>query len=95
MIGGIPAIACVRDAGRAELSVAVALWPTSNAEQSNRILQLGFRVGEVHARGWLEREWGRWLQCSPRPTLRCRRDRAFIVASLKVAPMGYRDEGPF
>lgn len=90
---GLPAIACVRDAGFGELSVHVAIRPTNRAEEAIRAYNAGFVAGDAFASGWLERESGTWLQTSTSPTGSIRQALLDRVAAVRPSPMGYADSG--
>lgn len=98
-IGSIPAIASVHDAGFDELSIHVALWPTSDSERWVRAANAGFHAGELFASGWLERRDGAWLQVSSDAgngwNFACRKHRLDEAAAIEIRPKGYADRGNF
>lgn len=97
MLGTIPIIASIDDAGFDELSIHAGLWPTTDAERHIGAGFAGFTTGEVWASGWLERKDGAWLQTGTAgpAAFRARRARLDIVAALRIEPKGYADGGDF
>lgn len=95
MIGDIPAVASVHDAGWDELSIHVALWPTIEGERWVRTANGGFLAGEAFASGWLERRDGAWLQVGQDPEFSCRKQRLDRIAALEIRSKGYADRGSF
>lgn len=95
LVGDIPAVASVSDAGWDELSIHVAFWPTEDGARHVVAMNAGFYAGEVFASGWLERRDGAWLQSTAGPDFCCRKKRLHLVASLEVTPKGYADRGDF
>jgi hypothetical protein len=97
MLGIIPVIASVDDAGFDELSIHVGLWPTPDADRHIGAGFAGFSTGEVWASGWLERKDGAWLQTGGAgpSAFRARRARLDAVAAFVVEPQGYADGGDF
>jgi hypothetical protein len=97
-IAQIPALCSVHDAGYDELSIHVALWPTTDSARWLPAAWAGFQAGDAYASGWLERRDGAWLQVSTQPLrdqFSCRRARLPQVAALDVQPEGYADRGSF
>lgn len=90
---GLPAMACVRDIGFAELSVHVALNPTDVAEDFIRTHNAGLVAGDGYASGWLERKNGKWLQTPQAPTGVFRTDLLDRVAAAHIVAKGYADNG--
>ena len=90
---GLPAIACVRDIGHGELSVHVALNPTSRADEFIRTHNAGFVAGDAFASGWLERKRGAWLQTAGAPTGSVRTALLDRVVAAHPEAAGYADEG--
>lgn len=95
IVGGIPAIASVSDAGWDELSIHAALWPTPDADRWIVCANAGFLAGEANATSWLERMKGAWLQVARDRFLACRKHRLGTVAALDLRPNGYADRGSF
>ncbi|WP_438346824.1 hypothetical protein [Methylorubrum populi] len=94
-IENIPAIASVSDAGWDELSIHVALWPTSDADRWIRCTNAGLMAGEACATSWLERRSGAWLQVATDRFFVCRKKRLDIVAALEVSPICFGERGSF
>lgn len=93
---GLPAIACVRDAGFDELVIQTAINPTPHAERWIRAINAGLDTGDAIASGWLERRKGKWLQTSEgKPAFSTRRNILSLVVTTAVEPNGYLDKGKF
>ncbi len=92
-VNGIPGIASVDDASWDELSIHVALWPSSTAREWVFAGNAGFLAGEVFAQGWLERRKGAWLQSSGKPGFWCRKSKLALVAGLAIRPRGFAERG--
>ena len=98
---GIPAIASVHDAGHAELSIKVALWPTAAGERLIRAAILSAHgrraMGGFYAHAWLERKKGAWLQTSNGlDQVSCSQSRRIEVENMPWEdPLGYDSEGRF
>lgn len=90
---GIPGLVWIRGSSHYELTVHVALWPTSDSHRWLNCWNAGFAVGEVFARGWVERDRGAYLQSSPK-LFCCRRHRLKQLAELDITPKGFGDRGP-
>jgi len=89
---GIPAIASLFDAGWDEISIHVALWPTTRGIEFVRSWNAGFIAGEAFATSWLERKNGAWLQSNTK-SLRCRQSLLRTVAEVDVKPKCFGDRG--
>lgn len=92
--GELPARASIRDAGYGEVSVNVAVFPTSDDRISD--WNAGFQGGQAFAAGWLERKAGAWLQ-DPTKQLDLHVGRELLrpIASWNLVPLGFRDFGRF
>jgi hypothetical protein len=95
MVGAIPALGSVSDAGWDELAMHVTFWPTVDGERWVRASNAGFLAGELFASGWLERRDGTWLQVASKPEFSCRKSRPAVAATLRLDPRGYADRGSF
>lgn len=94
-IQDIPAVAVVDERGFDELLIYVALWPTKHAVEWVDVDGSGFRAGEVHASGWLERRDAAYLQVPQGFQFHCRKARLSTVAALDIEPHCYADRGSF
>jgi hypothetical protein len=93
---GLPAIACVRDAGFDELVIQTAVNPTPNADRWIRAINAGLDTGDAIAFGWLERRKGKWLQTADgKPAFSSRRNILRIILNTEVEPDGYLGSGKF
>lgn len=92
-VGGIDAIAYVRDIGYDELIFQAAVAPTQDAERWIKCGNAGFSAGDAYVQGFLERRKGTWLQTGINPTCSFRRPILTHLASLTVSPNGYQPRG--
>lgn len=90
--GTMPAVASVGTSGGDELSIHVVLNPKSQSVLPDQYD--GFSDGDAHARCWLERRLGAWIQ-DGNIDLSCRRDILPRIAEMDIVPNGFADQGSF
>jgi hypothetical protein len=88
-----PVLAHVDAIGWGELRIAAAAHPTPEAANWIAAYGSGFLAGEAHARGWLERKDGRWLQVPADFDFRCRARLLPQLAALSITPNGFKPNG--
>jgi hypothetical protein len=89
----VPARVEVHAAGLGELSIAVYLRPTKQADDGGKIVGIGFRISEAYAHGYFERRTSKHLQSSPKPNFSCCDTLLETVAEMKIEPEGFDDLG--
>jgi hypothetical protein len=89
----IPARVEVHAAGLGELSIAVYLCPTKQADEAGKIVGIGFRISEAYAHGYFERRTSKHLQSPPKPNFSCCDTLLETIAEMKTEPEGFEDHG--
>jgi hypothetical protein len=91
-LGTDRAVACVRNVGHDELSLAMALNP-KRPDLVPTAFSTGLNEADAFAHGWLERRFGAWLQDAE--TLSCKRETQARLLALNLEPSGFSDHGRF
>jgi hypothetical protein len=89
----IPARVEVHPAGLGELSIAVYLRPTKQADEAGKIVGIGVRISEAYAHGYFERRTSKHLQSPAKPNFSCCDTLLETVAEMKIEPDGFEDHG--
>lgn len=100
-LGRRAAVASVCDVGFGELSIHVMTEPTAYGEEIVEAAALGTRQARLflkhcsaYARGYVERDRGRWLRwAGGPPLLSARRWQIEELAAMSIRPRGYQDRG--
>lgn len=90
--GGPPCVASVDAMSGDELSISVVANPRDASDVPSFYSSL--ESGDATAHGWVERRLGAWLQDGGEG-VHVRRTLQPFLASIKLAPLGYSDQGPF